>query len=267
MKTIESSERCKIRHSLLFSRCANYDKILLSLERTQRCGAILSSSAFITQRIPLQAELSTINNILQQCKNEIISVLRDIYSLFCNSHSLPSNAYTLPENEVSTLKYKLIFKLVSEILKISNQPFYSPESPTISSVDNSNELNMTDNSPSIFPFLPESQIDALNMYDSTDFTYPSDPWDNLSPTQRFPDIAIPRISYPIPVSISSTKEKEMGSPNSPFAVAAKPPDFETFQIDDDSKEEEKGRRKRGKPSRKRMVVKQELDDEVETRGR
>ena len=59
----------------------------------------------------------------------------------------------------------------------------------------------------------------------------------------------------------------MGSPNSPFAVAAKPPDFETFQIDDDSKEEEKGRRKRGKPSRKRMVVKQELDDEVETRRR
>lgn len=126
---------------------------------------------------------------------------------------------------------------------------------------------MADNSPSLFPFQPESHIDTLNMYDSTDFTYQSDPWDNLSPTQRFPDIAIPRISFPIPVSISSTKEKAMGSPNSPYAVAVKPPDFETFQIDDDRKGEEKGRRQSGKPLRKRMVVKNELDDDVETRRR
>ena len=93
---------------------------MLSLERIQRCGAILSSSAFITQRIPLQAELSAINSILQQCKNEIISVLRDIYSLLCSSHSLPSNAYSLPENEVfanKTMNFHLAHNRNTETIK------------------------------------------------------------------------------------------------------------------------------------------------------
>ena len=111
---------------------------------------------------------------------------------------------------------------------------------------------MTDNSPSLFPFQPESQIDALNMFDSADYTYQSDPWESLSPSNRFPDIAIPRISYPIPVAIAPTKEKPMGSPNSPYAVNVNPPDFETFRIDDDRKEAETAKRP-GKASRKRMV--------------
>ena len=57
----------------------------------------------------------------------------------------------------------------------------------------------------------------------------------------------------------------MGSPNSPYAVAVKPPDFETFHIDDTKKGEEKGKRQRGKLSRKRIVVKNGLDDDVEAR--
>lgn len=111
---------------------------------------------------------------------------------------------------------------------------------------------MTDNSPSLFPFHPESQIDAMNMYDAEDYTYQSDPWENFSQPQRFPDIAIPRISYPIPVSISPTKEITLGSPNSPYAAAVKPPDFETFHIDDGRKKVEKAKNK-GKAVRKRMV--------------
>ena len=192
---------------------------MVSLERIQRCVILLGTLPYSTQSIQLKSELTSIGEVLSQCKMEIVALLRDLYFFVCDGNHPGSNAYIMSERE-----------LIAEITRWANTSVYQPELSTISSTENSLDFNLLDNSPPSLSFPQESPLEPFNLPDSTDYTFQSDLWDS-PPSTRFPNIAIPRITYPITQTFQQPVKNAISSPNSPFAATVKPPDFESFRID------------------------------------